>query len=214
MENVKIVIVGNGSVGKTCLIHTFQNNAFPSEYIPNVYNNWSPTIMVNKKIYQIGLWDTAGQQDYDRLRPLSYPQTDIFLVCFSIIDRNSFNCITTKWIPEISHWCPNVPFFIIRTKDDLKSVRNRYENRLLIDGYSKEYKQIPMDILNVIETYFEDQVTDKEAQQLCDKVGGYKYMTCSSLQMRGLKEIFREAALCYNEQTENAKKKSKNCVIV
>lgn len=55
----------------------------------------------------LGLWDTAGQEDYDRLRPLSYPQTDVFLVCFSIVSPTSFQNVKTKWVPEVTlSFCP------------------------------------------------------------------------------------------------------------
>ena len=54
----------------------------------------------------LGLWDTAGQDDYDRLRPLSYPDTDVFLICFSIVNPNSFANVADKWSPEISHHAP------------------------------------------------------------------------------------------------------------
>ncbi len=60
----------------------------------------------------LGLWDTAGQEDYDRLRPLSYPQTDVFVLCFSVISPTSFTNITNKWIPEIRHHCPDKPIIL------------------------------------------------------------------------------------------------------
>ena len=50
--------------------------------------------------FNLGFWDTAGQEDYDKLRPLSYPQTDVFLTCFSVINRTSFENISKKWEPE------------------------------------------------------------------------------------------------------------------
>ena len=62
--------------------------------------------MVDGKPVSLGLWDTAGQEDYDRLRPLSYPQTDVFLVCFSVAgtsSRASFANAQTKWAAELQH---------------------------------------------------------------------------------------------------------------
>merc|ERR1711862_524800 len=72
--------------------------------------------MVDNKPINLGLWDTAGQEDYDRLRPLSYPQTDVFLACFSIISPASFENVKAKWYPEINHHCPNVPILVVGTK--------------------------------------------------------------------------------------------------
>ena len=69
---------------------------------------------------ELALWDTAGQEDYDRLRPLSYPDTDVILMCFSIDSPDSLQNIPEKWVPEVKHFCPNVPIVLVGNKKDLR----------------------------------------------------------------------------------------------
>ena len=102
MENIKLVVIGDRSVGKTCLLISYTTNAFPGEYIPSCCGNYSANVMVDGKPVHLGMWDTAAHEDYDRLRPLSYPQTDVFLVCYSVTSQTSLENIRTKWMPEVS----------------------------------------------------------------------------------------------------------------
>ena len=61
-----------------------------------MFDNYAVTVMIGGEPYTLGLFDTAGQEDYDRLRPLSYPQTDVFLVCFSVVTPSSFENVREK----------------------------------------------------------------------------------------------------------------------
>jgi small GTP-binding protein len=61
-----------------------------------VFDNYAVTVMIRGEPFTLGLFDTAGQEDYDRLRPLSYPQTDVFLVCYSVVSPSSFENVKEK----------------------------------------------------------------------------------------------------------------------
>merc|ERR1711923_338023 len=117
----KLVIVGDGACGKTCLLIVFSKDQFPEVYVPTVFENYVADIEVDGKQVELALWDTAGQEDYDRLRPLSYPDTDVILMCFSIDSPDSLDNIPEKWTPEVKHFCPNVPIILVGNKKDLRN---------------------------------------------------------------------------------------------
>ena len=85
-NEVKIVVVGEGAVGKTCMVSCYVNDEFPSQYVPTVFDAHKGNMEYGDKEVLLHLWDTAGQDDLARLRPLAYPKTDVFLVCFSLVD--------------------------------------------------------------------------------------------------------------------------------
>jgi len=192
MQAIKCVVVGDGAVGKTCLLISYTTNAFPGEYIPTVFDNYSANVMVDDKAINLGLWDTAGQEDYDRLRPLSYPQTDVFLVCFSIISRASFENVKAKWIPEITHHVPGSPIILVGTKHDLRGDQN---------------------MINTLAQKGQHMVSQQEAEELAKSINAVKYIECSALTQEGLKAVFDEAIRAVLSPAAQPKAK-KGCVLL
>jgi len=189
MQNIKCVVCGDGAVGKTCMLISYTTNSFPEDYVPTVFDNYQANVMVDSRPISIGLWDTAGQEDYDRLRPLSYPQTDVFLICFSLNKVNSFENVKTKWFPEIQHHAPGVPFILVGTKVDTRT----------------ESKS------GVNEGKF---VSKAQGEALKDELKAFKYLECSARTQEGLKQVFDEAIRCVLINQNNNDKKKKKCLIL
>ncbi|XP_022160442.1 ras-related C3 botulinum toxin substrate 1 [Myzus persicae] len=169
---IKCVVVGDGTVGKTCMLISYTTDSFPGEYVPTVFDNYSAPMVVDSIPVSLGLWDTAGQEDYDRLRPLSYPQTDVFLVCFSVASPSSFENVVSKWHPEIKHHCPDAPMILVGTKIDLREDK---------------------ETLNVLSEQGLSPIKREQGQKLANKIRAVKYLECSALTQRGLKLVFDEA---------------------
>ncbi|XP_060210877.1 rac-like GTP-binding protein RHO1 [Lycium barbarum] len=88
------------------------------DYVPTVFDNFSATVVVNGATVNLGLWDTAGHEDYNRLRPLSYRGADVFILAFSLISKANYENVSKKWIPELKHYAPGVPIVLVGTKLD------------------------------------------------------------------------------------------------
>lgn len=172
MLEIKCVLVGDGVDDiKTKMLISYTTNAFPGEYVPTVFDNYSSDLCVDGKPIKLGLWNTAQQEDYDRLRRLSYPGTDVVLLVFSLVSPPSFESILNKWAPEIRHHLPNVPMILVGENLHLrKDSEARAQNKI---------KAMP--------------ITHEEGEAMARKVGACKYMECSSLTQQGLKEVFDDA---------------------
>ncbi|CDQ68714.1 unnamed protein product [Oncorhynchus mykiss] len=329
---LKCVVVGDGAVGKTCLLMSYANDAFPEEYVPTVFDHYAVSVNVSGKQYLLGLYDTAGQvqwvyynsgcmrhprtqpiltcsphsqctfallciseeenkdglhlelifhtveyfmnnnsedlvvswwirskegccslsppcllfpspnaslspmclslspvcvspaslslscvpllclslspmcvsflcvsltcvcvcvcvcvslfyilpslnvfqEDYDRLRPLSYPMTDVFLICYSVVNPASFQNVREEWVTELQEYAPSVPYLLIGTQIDLRD----------------DPKTIAK--LNDMK---EKPITTEQGQKLAKEIGACVYVECSALTQKGLKTVFDEAII-------------------
>ncbi|KAF2645363.1 ras-domain-containing protein [Massarina eburnea CBS 473.64] len=166
----KLVVVGDGGCGKTCLLISYSSGNFPEKYVPTVFENYithTPHPPTGKMV-ELALWDTAGQEEYDRLRPLSYPETDIIFVCFAIDCPNSLENVMDKWYPEVLHFCPTTPLMLLGLKSDLRNKKNCIE---------------------LLKTQGLTPVTPAQGRVVADKMGA-EYMECSSKEQDGVEEIF------------------------
>jgi len=200
---VKLVVVGDGAVGKTSLLISFSTGQFPTDYLPTVFENYTAQLKRDSGLVLLHLWDTAGQEDYDRLRPLSYPGADVVILCFSTISQTSFEAIREKWAPEIHHYIPSVPKILVGTKIDLRASKQ-------VDPTTNTYSPI--------ET--------ATGTSLAKEIGCVKYMEVSSKTGEGLADIFNQAVALVLEQrgapsgsgegrgSISQKKKKGNCVLL
>ncbi|THH33997.1 hypothetical protein EUX98_g184 [Antrodiella citrinella] len=145
--------------------------------------------MVDGKTISLGLWDTAGQEDYDRLRPLSYPQTDVFLICFSLVSPPSYE----NWYPEISHHAPSTSIVLVGTKLDLREDQNTIEKL-------RDRRMAPIQY--------------SQGVAMAKDIGAVKYLECSALTQKGLKTVFDEAIRAVLNPPPPPKKSSRGkCII-
>ncbi|PWZ19220.1 Rac-like GTP-binding protein 1 [Zea mays] len=202
---IKCVTVGDGAVGKTCMLICYTCNKFPTvecshlftttslfflssgavwlfhcdvsasfpfrqDYIPTVFDNFSANVSVGGSIVNLGLWDTAGQEDYSRLRPLSYRGADVFILSFSLVSRASYENVLKKWMPELRRFSPTVPVVLVGTKLDLR------EDRSYLADHSAA---------SIIST--------EQGEELRKQIGAVAYIECSSKTQRNVKAVFDTA---------------------
>ncbi|XP_053436962.1 transforming protein RhoA-like [Nycticebus coucang] len=187
----KLVIVGDEACGKTCLLIVFSKDQFPEVYVPKVFENYVADIEVDGKQVELALWDTAGQEDYDRPRPLSSPDTDVILMCFSIDSPDSLENIPEKWSPEVKHFCPSVPIILVGNKKDLQNDEHTRQELA-------KMKQEP--------------VKPDEGRDMANGIGAFGYMECSAKTKDGVREVF-EMATRAALQARRGKKKS-GCLVL
>jgi len=171
----KLVIVGDGACGKTSLLCVFAMGEFPKEYEPTIFENYVAEIRLDGKPVQLALWDTAGQEEYERLRPLSYSKSHVILIAFAIDTPDSLENVSVKWIEEVRSICgPQVPVILIGCKADLRPPDAPY-NSNATPGVSYPY------------------VLRARGEQMAADIGARAYKECSALKNEGVDDVFEAA---------------------
>ena len=135
MEKIKIILVGDGGVGKTCLISQYISNSFVLNHImtTGIDKQYKEIEIKNKKL-KIEIWDTAGQEQYRSVNKLLMKNTQIALVVYDITNEKSFN--------ELNYWInlvkdnnkeKEIIFGIAANKSDL------FENQIVSREKGKKF---------------------------------------------------------------------------
>ncbi|KAF2022328.1 rho3 protein-like protein [Aaosphaeria arxii CBS 175.79] len=188
----KLVLLGDGACGKTSLLNVFTRGYFPTVYEPTVFENYVHDIYIDNTHVELSLWDTAGQEEFDRLRSLSYDDTHAIMLCFSVDSPDSLENVETKWVGEIAENCPGVKLVLVALKCDL---RKR-------DDAEEDEPQPEKTLINY-----------DEGLRVAEKIKALRYLECSAMKNRGVNEAFTEAARVALS-VKNGKDKSDGCSVM
>ncbi|KAG6907211.1 hypothetical protein DXG01_009900 [Tephrocybe rancida] len=194
----KLVIVGDGACGKV--------------YVPTVFENYVADVEVDGKHVELALWDTAGQEDYDRLRPLSYPDSHVILICFAVDSPDSLDNVQEKWISEVMHFCAGLPIILVGCKKDLR------RDPRVIDELRKT-SQRPVTPEEVRPPFpflpFERVLTTEQGMAVSQKIGAKHYLECSAKSGEGVREVFQYATrAALLSRTKKSRSSKGGCLIL
>ncbi|XP_008109828.1 rho-related GTP-binding protein RhoH [Anolis carolinensis] len=162
LDSVKCVLVGDSAVGKTALLLRFTSETFPDMYRPTVYENTGVDVFLDGVQISLGLWDTAGGDSFKGIRPLSYQQADVVLMCFSVANRNSFLNLRNKWVTEIRTHLPRIPILVVATQTDQRETG----------------------------PHSAACISPVHGKRLAKDIRAKGYVECSSLTNRGVQQVF------------------------
>lgn len=184
VPKLKLMVVGDAKVGKTAMLMAHANKSFPQaevilgmlvpsshawvsrrHQIPRVSDTVTAgPVLVDDQQYMLEVWDSAGADDYDNIRYMSYPQSSVFIVCFDINDPISFESVHSRWMREVRH--PRVhadipvPYILCGLKPSLREDSSRLEELA-----AKKMKP----------------VTKEHGESMCAQIGAKLYMEVDAL---------------------------------
>ncbi|BFZ07790.1 hypothetical protein BsWGS_10829 [Bradybaena similaris] len=159
-KHVHCAMLGDGMVGKTCLTLSYTQKSFTDTYTATVFDNYPVPLHVGGQDFIISLFDTAGQSDFEDLRAYTYKESEVLVLCFSVIERDSFSSVCNSWIPEIKrHTKRRRPVILVGTQIDMRNGN-------------------------------EGEVSTEEGEAMAKAIGADCYIECSAKRKDGLKEVF------------------------
>jgi len=183
---IKVALVGDGTVGKTCLLMSYVCQAFLEDYVPTMFDNFSVIESVDGELVNVILWDTAGQEDYETIRTTTcFPNTHVFILCFSVVHPDSFHNIKQKWLEELRKSCPDTPYILVGTKTDM---RDDDETVKKLQEKNKE------------------PITTKVGQKRAKEIKAHCYLECSARDIKSVNEIFQQALKVVMDPLKEKKK--------
>lgn len=194
----KLVLLGDGACGKTSLLNVFTRGYFPTVYEPTVFENYVHDIFIDNTHIELSLWDTAGQEEFDRLRSLSYDDTHAIMLCFSVDSPDSLENVESKWVGEILENCPGVELVLVALKCDLRPATAEEEDETAANGSTEPKRRM---------------LTYKQGLEVAKRIQALRYLECSAMKNRGVNEAFTEAArVALKVQPKG--KESKSCSVM
>lgn len=183
---IKIALVGDGTVGKTCMLMSYVCQAFLEDYIPTMFDNFSAIEEVDGELINVILWDTAGQEDYETIRVTTcFPNTHVFIMCFSVVHPDSFHNVKQKWLEELQKASPDTPFILVGTKTDLRddeeTVRKLMEKN-------------------------KEPITRKMGEKRAKEIKARMYLECNAKDINSVNEIFRQSIKMIMDPLKQQKK--------
>ncbi|OAA61726.1 ubiquitin-activating protein [Niveomyces insectorum RCEF 264] len=204
----KLVLLGDGASGKTSLLNVFTRGYFPTVYEPTVFENYVHDIFVDNVHIELSLWDTAGQEEFDRLRSLSYDDTDLIMLCYSVDSKDSLENVESKWVGEIADNCPGVKLVLVALKCDLREGSDEdADDRGATAGGPTPATAVggaPSPAANAAGLgnhgngapvrEKKPMINYDQGLEVARRINAMRYLECSAMRNRGVNEAFTEAA--------------------
>ena len=199
VENVRCTLIGDERVGKTSILLSYQADTYPSEYVKTEFDSYSKRTKYKDLSINLLLYDVGGQADLESFEKLDRLQTDVFLLCFSVDDRTSFENVSTKWLEMVKR-CWLSPEDGQAKKSNRMSESDLMNPIVLLVGCKTDRKTDKSVIMKHSELVARPLVTSKEAVTLSKSIEAYKYMECSSRNGTGVVQIFTQVIKAVQER--------------